>query len=123
METSQIISIAGESDIIAARMRVRRFAYAAGFGPKDQACISLAASSLAYALALGSTRPGRMTVDSLSEKGLVGVRVVCTTVPATDDDMASEGLGNTRCMVDELTVEPHPQNELRVTIIKWGEPE
>lgn len=119
MNEPRIIEVVSEGDIILARMQVREFARAKGFNIMDQARISLATSSLAYALGLGSTCHGQIVIDCLSEGGDTGLRVVCTRASAATGDLSERAFGDTRRMVDQLTVETLPSNEAQVTVIKW----
>lgn len=118
---NQTLSITGAVDIILARMQVREFARGIGLDTKDQACISLAASSLAYALDLGSMNPGQITMNGLNNGDIQGVRVVCTKKNASMDDFAPEKLGNARMMVHQLTIEEVPPDDLQITAIRWND--
>lgn len=118
---NQTLSITGAVDIILARMQVREFARGIGLDTKDQACISLAASSLAYALDLGSMNHGQITMDCLDDGGCLGVRVICTKKNATMDDFTPEKLGNARMMVHTLSVEEIASNGLQITAVRWND--
>ena len=119
MNERQTKEIRSQSDIILARMRVRELARARGFSMVDQARISLAASSLANALGLGRARHGQIVVDCLSGERGTGVRVVCRTVTSVAESFSPGALGDTRWIVDELTVERLSSNKVQVTAVKW----
>jgi serine/threonine-protein kinase RsbT len=118
MGESQTLIIRGKHDIITARLLVRRLARAKGFDIADQARIALASSSLAHALGLGMRR-GQVTIDCLNDGARTGVRVVCTKADGATRDLAPEALDVVRFMVDELTVETLPGDDLQVTLVKW----
>jgi hypothetical protein len=118
---NQTLSITGAVDIILARMQVREFARGVGLDTKDQACISLAASSLAYALDLGSMNHGQITMDCMNDGECLGVRVVCTKMNGTLDDFTPEKLGNARMMVHQLTIEEVAPDGLQITAIRWND--
>jgi serine/threonine-protein kinase RsbT len=119
MKESQIRKICNPSDIIVARMEVREVAREQGFSMVDQARISLAASSLAKALGLGRAHQGQMVIDCVTGERGTGVRVVCSAANGGPDRFSPEALGDTRWMVDELTVERLPAEGVRVTAVKW----
>lgn len=106
-------------DIIAARMKVRKLARAMGLTTVDQACISLATSSLAQALDLGEAHQGQIDMDGLGQGERAGVRVVCTKADATARDHSPTAFDDMRWMVDELIVETLPPNDVQVTLVKW----
>jgi two-component system chemotaxis response regulator CheB len=115
---SRTIQIRTDVDVIAARTYVRDLARVMGMHLRDQARISLAASSLAYGLKLGGTHQGRITVGSIHNGPRTGIQVICIREgpPCTLEPGA---LGDTKWMVDELTVNEQPPNNLEVTAIKW----
>ena len=126
MNESDVLSMSGQTitvrtdfDIITARMKVRKLARAMGFTTVDQACISLATSSLAKALELGETHPGQIAMDGLDGGERKGVQVVCIKANATTRDLSPRAFEEMRWMVDELTVETRPPNDLQVTLVKW----
>ncbi len=112
------IQIRTDVDVIAARTYVRDLARVMGMHLRDQARISLAASSLAYGLKLGGTHQGRISVGSIHNGHRTGIQVICIREgpPCTLEPGA---LGDTKWMVDELTVNEQPPNNLEVTAIKW----
>jgi hypothetical protein len=119
MSESQTIPVRTEFDVFMARMHVRTLARAAGFDITDQACIALATSSLARALRLGEVYQGEVNVDCLGDGGNSCVRVVCTAIKGAGSNLASRTFTDTRWLVDELTIEETPPNNLQVTVVKW----
>ena len=121
MGEKRIIEVKCDFDIINARMQVREIARAEGFDIMEQASISLATSSLAYALGLGGIHPGQVAIDCLSDGKGRGVRVIFTRANATADAPLPKKFGDTVRMVDEMTVETLSSGEVKVTVIKWDE--
>ena len=121
MAEKQTLRISSEIDIILARMEVRKFARGKGLNTKDQACISLAAASMAYAMGLEDLKRGEITLDVLNEGGSIGVRVVCSTENASMEDFSAEKLGKARLIVHQLTVEECPPNGVQITAIQWND--
>ena len=119
MNESQTIPVRTEFDVFIARMQVRKVARALGFDITNQARIALATSSLARALKLGETHQGQVAVDCLGDEQRTGVRVVCTTVNGVNCDLTSRLFIDTKWLVDELTVEKLPSDDLQVTLIRW----
>ena len=118
MSRAQTIAVASESDVVRLRVQVRDLARAIGMSLTDQARISLAASSVAKAIGLGSTCRGQATIDDCRQGERTGVRVIYKEKNGKGD-LTSGVFGDTRWMVDELTVETLPTNEVQVTLIKW----
>ena len=118
MYTAQTISLGTESDIVLLRMQVRDLARTVGMGLADQARVSLAASSLAKALGLGTQHPGLATFIGLARNGQTGVRVICADKRA-QSDCATGSLEEVRWMVDELTLELLPSSIRQATLTKW----
>ena len=119
MSESQTIVVRTEFDVFMARMQVRKLARATGFDITSQARIALATSSLARALRLGEIHQGQVSIDCLSEGKRTGVQVVCIAANGANSDLASRTFTDTRWLVDKLTVEELPSNDLKVTVIKW----
>ncbi len=119
MNESQTIPVRTEFDVHVARMHVRTLARAAGFDVTEQARIAMATSFLARALGLGEVYQGQVSVDCLDDGGTPCVRVVCTAVDGATSDLTSGALADTRWLVDELTIEETPPNNLKATLVKW----
>lgn len=120
MIESQTITVETEFDVFMARMQVRKLARAVGFDITNQARVALATSSLARALRLGELHQGQVVIDRLSEEGRAGLRVACTTVNDADLEVGARTFTDVKWLVDELTVEKLPSNDLEVTLIKWA---
>lgn len=72
--------IHSEVDIVSARMAVREYARRCGLSLKDQACISMAASSMATSLGFGQTTllgGGEILIDYIENGVKRGVCVRC----------------------------------------------
>ncbi|MBN2003899.1 MAG: hypothetical protein JXA21_11125 [Anaerolineae bacterium] len=117
------LSITGELDIIAVRMEVRNLARAVGFNVTDQACISLATSSLAHFLDLGGKYTGTISFGRSNGNPRSGLLVVC--VIHCDDhgldpaDLNSKRLEKVRWMVDEMDIQALPSNNIQITLVKY----
>lgn len=118
MSKNQTLAVKNMSDIVLARMRVRQLARMAGLGIREQACIALATSSLAQALRLGGMGEDSIEIHCSDSRGLASVRVVCTATDGDKCDLASKAIADARWMVDEMTVETLPQNNVQVTLVK-----
>lgn len=119
MNESQTIAVQTEFDVFMARMQVRKLARAIGFDITNQARVALATSSLARVLRLGETYQGQVIVDCLGGGERSGMRVVCTAHTSADFEIGSRAFTDVKWLVDELTVEELPPNDLQVTLIKW----
>ena len=106
-------------DVFMARMQVRKLARAIGFDITNQARVALATSSLARVLRLGETYQGQVIVDCLGGGERSGMRVVCTAHTSADFEIGSRAFTDVKWLVDELTVEELPPNDLQVTLVKW----
>jgi hypothetical protein len=122
MEDKQVFQIAGEPDIVMARLRVRRYVQSKGLGTKDQALVSLVVSSLAHALELDGVDRGEIAIDSLRHGNRVAVRVICSKEYGAANSL-TDLLKGVEWMVDDLKVEPRPPNGIQVTVIKWSIPQ
>ena len=119
---NETITIRSEFDVITARMKVRELARAKNFNITDQARISLATSSLAETLGLGRKRQGTIAIDALDETQRIGIRVICTAITEAVSDLVPDDLKNTGWLIDDLTIEKLPSNDLQVTAIHWATP-
>ena len=119
MDKSQRVEIQTDFDIITARMKVRKLARAIGFKTVDQACISLATSSLAQALGLGEEHQGQIAMGCLGGEERTGVQVVCIKTDAATHDLSPRAFDDMRWMVDELTVQTLSPTDVQVTLVKW----
>jgi hypothetical protein len=122
MTNSEKLTLNSDIDIVNARMAVREFARHAGLSLTDQACISMAASSLAYSLGLGreSSQGGEMLIEQHSNHQRSGVRVRCIKNQAVEADRdVVNHLGNSRWLVDDIELKPCLESGLEVSVIKW----
>jgi anti-sigma regulatory factor (Ser/Thr protein kinase) len=120
MYKDQALTIKSKSDIIFARSRVRNLAREQGFNTMDQARISLATSSLANALGMGEKLQDQIIIGCLDGGARsTGLRVICIKTGGAPDNGEPRAFGDVGLMVDEITVEELPSNDLKVTVIKW----
>jgi hypothetical protein len=119
MNESQTIAIQTEFDVFMARMQVRKLAREMGFNITNQARIALATSSLARALKLGENLQGQMIINYLGEEKCTGVQVICTAIDGAGQEIGPRGFAEVEWLVDELSVEQLPSNDLQVTLVKW----
>ncbi|MFJ8915348.1 anti-sigma regulatory factor [Amycolatopsis sp. NPDC102389] len=123
-------SVRAEEDLLSARHAVRASAVAVGFTIVDQTKIVTAASELvrnAYIHGGGGT----MTITVL-RKGRVGLELtvrdngpgIADVEQAMTDGFSTgaglgHGLGGTRRLVDEFTIDTAPGRGTTVTIVRW----
>lgn len=123
MTTPEKLNLTSEVDIVNARMAVRDFARGCGFGLADQACISMAASSLAYALGFAreNSLGGEMLMEQFTtQQNRKGMRVHCIKKQTDHGDRdVVHNLGNARLLVDSIEVQPFQPNGVEVIIVKW----
>lgn len=122
MNDTVTITATSVHDIMAARARVRELARRKGLGITDQARISLATSSLADVLGLGTHRQGQIIINSTEEKSRIGIRVVCTAAKGAKRALTPAQLNVHQLLVDELTIEMLPSDDVQVTIVQWSTP-
>lgn len=118
----QTIIVGSEIDIINARMLVRQAARRLGMKLIDQSRISLATSSLADSVGLGTGRTtGQITINCLrsNNPGREGIQIICQYHADTVLETAAPALSNVRWMVDECDVHDLPDNNREISIIKW----
>jgi serine/threonine-protein kinase RsbT len=118
---SRMIPVRSESDVIFARMQTRQVARDAGFPMVDQARISLAVSSLAHLISLGVDYQGCITVQHRVEGDRSGVEVVWTVESFRDESEVIKVVEDPswRMMVDQVTTERMPGDEIKITAVKW----
>ena|SRR2546425_12808529 len=118
-------------DIVRVRQIVRRWAIEVGFGLVDQTKIVTAASEIARNT-VDHGGGGEVLLESLSESGRRGVRLVFTDKgPGIEDiDQALKdgfttggglglGMGGARRLSSEFSVESRPGEGTRVTLARW----
>ena len=120
MNETCTIMTTGVHDIMTARAKVRDLARKKGLNITDQARISLATSSIADIMGLGTHRPGQIVVDSLSENERTGIRVICTAAKEAKGALTSSQVAVHRRMVDALTVETLPSGDVEAILIQWS---
>ncbi|MFL7791861.1 MAG: hypothetical protein AB8I69_06960 [Anaerolineae bacterium] len=120
MNDSYAIVVATVHDIMAARARVRELARQKGLGLTDQARISLATSSLADVLGLGTHRQGQIAINSVDEEERTGIRVICTAARDAKRALTSAQLDVHQLLVDELTIETLLSDDIQVTLTQWS---
>jgi hypothetical protein len=120
MDESITIPIRSPFDAITARAKVREFARENGLDVTGQARISLAAYSLANATKLRSASAGLVTIKLLKKGKRAGVEVACVIPNVTAGELAGDGLGNVRWLVDECAIETLPTDEVQVALVQWS---
>ena len=120
MNEACMITTTSVHDIMAARAKVRDLARKQGLGLTDQARISLATSSIADVMGLGTHRQGQIAVDSVEETARIGIRVVCTAGKGAKKDLTSSQVDVHRLMVDDLAVETLPSGDVEAILIQWS---
>ena len=119
MTQDKTIPIHDVYDIITARMQVREEARRHGMSLTDQACISMATSSLANSLVSSDNGllEGLISIECLEKGNQIGVRVTCRWQGIPDQPLP---YGNERWMVDEIDIQQGENNTLQVVLTKWA---
>ena len=128
MNKTRTIPILNQVDIHAARMYTREAARLVGLELNEQAQVSMATSSLADCLKMGSPvqpAPGKpaetnQIVIQVIDNGHVGLQVDFKTLNITNCDSIQFHLKRILSLVDEIKVEQQPDGAIRVIMIKWG---
>jgi hypothetical protein len=120
MNETCTITTTGVQDIMTARAKVRDMARKKGLPITDQARISLATSSIADVMGLGTRRRGQIVVDSVEETERIGIRVVCTTERGARSALDSSQVDVHKLMVDDLIVETLPSGDVEAILIQWS---
>jgi hypothetical protein len=120
MNETCTITATGVHDIMTARAKVRDLARKKGLGLTDQARISLATSSIADVMGLGTHRHGQIAVDSLEETDRIGIRVICTAAKEARSALTSSQVDVHRLMIDDLIVETLPSGDVEAILIQWS---
>ena len=107
-------------DIMTARAKVREMARQKGLGLTDQARISLATSSMADVLGLGTHRHGQIVVASVEDEKRTGIRVTCTAAKEAQIALTSSQIDVHRLMVDALDIETLPTGDVQAILIQWS---
>lgn len=117
MSKGQKIPIQKDFDVILARSRVRDLARSIGLRTTDQARISLATSSAARTLGLGTSCKGEIFIESVNGDERVCVRVTCRT-DGVQDGVTATAFSEAKFMTDEVIVEELPHG-MQVILVKW----
>ncbi len=125
-------AVRAEEDLLTTRHAVRACAVAAGFSIVDQTKIVTAASELvrnAYIHGGGGTMTIAVVRDRLGRKGIaLSVRDdgpgIADVGQAMTDGFSTgaglgHGLGGTRRLVDEFTIDTVPGEGTTVTVVRW----
>lgn len=120
MNDTCTITTTNVHDIMAARAKVRELARRKGLGITEQARISLATSSMADVLGLGTHRQGQIAINSVVEEERTGIRVICTAAKDVRQALTPAQLDVHQLLVDELTVETLPSDDVQITLIQWS---
>lgn len=117
-ETNILIHTA--SDIVTARMEVREAARRYGMSLIDQACISMAISSIAKNLISNNTdfRDGSISIECLQKGTQIGIRV--TSLWKGIEYQPPTGT-NERWMVDEIEAHSQGDGSYEIILTKWAE--
>jgi serine/threonine-protein kinase RsbT len=119
------------NDVVAARQKVRLWATELRFSLVNQTKLITAASELARN-ALDHGKGGSMSIESVSQNGKAGLRLVfedqgpgiADIEQALKDGFTSGsgmglGLGGSRRLVNEFSIESEVGKGTKVTIIRW----
>lgn len=120
MSETCTITTTGVHDIMTARAKVRALARKKGLGITDQARISLATSSIADVMGLGTHRHGQIVVDSVEETERIGIRVICTAGKEARSGLTSSQVDVHRMMIDDLIIETLPSGDVEAILIQWS---
>jgi hypothetical protein len=121
MFVDQTLTIHTKTDVIRARVEVREAARRMGLDTRDQALISLATSSLADALGLGtSQRAGTITIEGLNGEKNNGLRVICICETFHNGGPVAGLTRDVRWMVDALDIRDPVDDQVEVVLTKWA---
>jgi serine/threonine-protein kinase RsbT len=125
------LPLMNSNDVVLARQRVRQWAIELRFTLIDQTKLVTAASELARN-ALDHGKGGSMTIEQTSATGRVGLRLIFQDqgpgIPdievALKDGFTTGngmglGLGGSKRLVNEFSIESAPGKGTRVTVVRW----
>ena len=128
---AETVRIATSEDIVLVRQAVRRWAVDLAFGLVDQTKIITAASEIARNTLLYG-RGGAVTLEELQDGGRRGLRLsfedrgpgIADVEMALRDGYTTGsgmglGLGGSRRLVHEFSIESHPGEGTHVTLVRW----
>ena len=127
----EVLPLKTSNDVVLARQKVRQWALELRFSLVDQTKLVTAASELARN-ALDHGKGGSMTIELLSEKAKSGLRLIFEDqgpgIPdielALKDGFTSGsgmglGLGGSKRLVNEFSIESEVGKGTRITIARW----
>ncbi len=127
----ETLPLKSSNDVVLARQRVRQWATELRFTLVDQTKLVTAASELARN-ALDHGRGGSMTIEQVAAGARVGLKLLFADQgPGIPDvEMALKdgfttgngmglGLGGSKRLVNEFSIESAPGKGTRVTVIRW----
>jgi serine/threonine-protein kinase RsbT len=127
----EVLPLKTSNDVVLARQKVRQWAVELRFSLVDQTKLVTAASELARN-ALDHGKGGSMTIELLSEKAKSGLRLIFEDqgpgIPdielALKDGFTSGsgmglGLGGSKRLVNEFSIESEVGKGTRITIARW----
>ncbi len=116
MIQKSMITVQSQMDIVSARMQVREAARRNGLNLTDQACISMATSSMANILVEGNgSHEGRIDIECVHRGIHTGLQVTCRWPGRSRLDLPVE---RERWMVDEIELR-EDSGVLEVILTKW----
>lgn len=125
------LPLASDHDVVLCRRELRRLTQELGFSLVDQTKMVTAASELARNT-LDHGKGGAMTIEQLGIAGRVGLRLIFEDQgPGIPDiEMALKdgfttgngmglGLGGSKRLVNEFSIDSAPGKGTRVTVVRW----
>ncbi len=119
MGDKHTVTVGNEADVVMMRVLVRDLARDLGMNMIEQASVSLAASSLAYALGFADKQASHVTIECLKHDGRTGLQITLTKPDCVPEDVSSAKLSDAKWMVDDLLVETPSTQDLQITLVKW----
>lgn len=127
----EVLPLKSSSDVVMARQKVRHWAVDLKFGLVDQTKLVTAASELARN-ALDHGKGGSMAVESLSDGGKTGLRLIFEDqgpgIPDIEQALKDGfttgsgmglGLGGSKRLVNEFGIESEVGKGTRITVVRW----
>ena len=127
----ETISVKNSNDVVLARQKVRQWAIELRFTLVDQTKLVTAASELARNT-LDHGKGGAMTIEQVGAGGRVGLKLVFKDEGPGIPDLALAlkdgfttgngmglGLGGSKRLVNEFSIETAPGKGTQVTVIRW----
>jgi serine/threonine-protein kinase RsbT len=131
VQKREVLPLKNSNEVVLARQRVRQYAVELRFGLVDQTKLVTAASELARN-ALDHGKGGSMTLEILTEGAKSGIRLIFEDqgpgIPdieqALKDGFTSGsgmglGLGGSKRLVNEFSIESEVGKGTRVTVARW----